>query len=462
MRRINGQEKQRRKDDGSKRKSRTEARRQGKSEKPASRKKDHEDLNVSRTRGKEKLVKSRYSVFLTSVAVAALLWDYSLALAASAPSLGSAETFAVLGGTTVTNTGATIITGDLGVSPGSALTGFLAVDGGPGIVNGTIHAGDAVAAQAHSDAMTAYNALVAQACDFTHGNVEELGGQTLTPGVHCFPSSANLATAETLTLDFQGNANAVFVFKIVSTLVTVVDSRVVAIGGSQTCSGSNVFWAVGSSATIGTGTEFIGNIVAFTSITLAHGASLDGRTLAIGGAVTMDTNAATACGSGGGTFPPFPPECAINVTGGGQIPVPDPDDADPTAGGAGRATFGFNANLGESGSGARGSFNYLNRVTGLHVNGPVTSVEVIAVNPNGLPTTVRFSGTCRGAKRGGCSFSVTVEDHGEPGKRDQFGIAVTGALSELRSQRVISRGNIQFHKVRCDRQGSDDHDDDDR
>ena len=392
-------------------------------------------------------MKYRYVSLLLSVAFAALLLSPAPALAASAPTLGSAESFAVLGGTTVTNTGATIITGDLGVSPGTALTGFLGVDGGLGIVNGTIHAGDAVAAQAHSGAMTAYAALVAQACDFIHADVEELGGQVLTPGVHCFPSSAHLAGGETLTLDFGGNQNAVFVFKMVSTLVTVTDSKVVVINGGQACSGSTVFWAVGSSATIGTGTEFVGNILAFTSITLAHGASVDGRALAIGGAVTMDTNNVSVCSSGGVTFPPFPPHCAIKVTGGGQISVPNPDQGDADATGTGRASFGFNAKPDKSGDDAQGEFNYLNHVTGLHVEGRVTDVEVIATNPDGSPKTVRLSGTCR--RRAGCTFSVTVEDHGEPGRSDQFGIAVTGALFELRSQRVISRGNIQFHKVRC-------------
>ena len=392
-------------------------------------------------------MKSGTTRVLTGAAFAALVLGVSLALAAaSAPSLGSAESFAVLAGTTVTNTGATIITGDLGVSPGTALTGFLAVDGGPGIVEGTIHAGDAVAAQAHSDAMIAYNALVAQPCDVIHGDVEELGGQILSPGVHCFPSSAHLAGGQTLTLDSRGDNSAVFVFKIVSTLVTVSDSRVTVINGPRDCDGANVFWAVGSSATIGTGTEFVGNIVAFTSITLATGASLDGRALAIGGAVTMDTNTVSVCGSG--TFPPNPRECKLNVTGGGQIPVPDPDSADPTADGTGSATYGFNGRTSGSDDGSKGHLNYLNHVTGLHINGPVTLIEVIAVNPDGTPRTVRLSGTCQGDPE--CSFSVTVEDHGEPGTSDQFGIAVTGGLSEIRSQRVISRGNIQFHGNRCE------------
>jgi len=124
----------------------------------------------------------------------------------------------------------------------------------------------------------------------------------------------------------------------------------------------------------------------------------------------------------------------------------------PNPSSKGRASFGFNAKQDQSGDGAKGHFNYVNHVTGLHVNGPVDNVVVIATNADGSPKTVRFSGTCDG-NLPACSFSVTVEDHGEPGTSDQFGIAVTGALSEFRSQRVISRGNIQFHKSRCDRGG---------
>jgi hypothetical protein len=124
------------------------------------------------------------------------------------------------------------------------------------------------------------------------------------------------------------------------------------------------------------------------------------------------------------------------VTGGGQIPVPNPDST-------GQATFGFNAQPDKKG-GAKGNFNYVNHMSGLHVNGDVTSIQVIEVNPNGSPKTVLFSGTWEGG-----SFFVTVQDNGEPGTNDQFGVTVTtaaGALIEVTSQRVISNGNIQFHK----------------
>jgi len=372
-----------------------------------------------------------YQKYLSTslLTIAALLCSPSPGVAAGvAPDLGGAQSFAVLGAATVTNTGITIITGDLGVSPGTAITGFP-----PGVViGGTIHAGDAVAAQAHSDAVIAYNALVAQACDFNYLDVQELGGLTLTPGVHCFPSSAQLTG--TLTLVGSGP----FIFKIGSTLTTASNSSVVVIDGGQTCNGSNVFWAVGSSATLGTGTQFAGNTLALISITLTTGANVSGSALALTGAVTMDTNHVSVCTGPGGTFPPAG---AIKVTGGGQISVPDPDSADPTAGGTGSASFGFNARPNKQ----AGHFNYVNHVTGLHVNGPVTDIQVIAINPDGSPKTVRFSGTCDGSGPA-CSFSVTVEDHGEPGRIDQLGIAVTGAVSEVRSRRIISRGNIQFHK----------------
>ena len=352
------------------------------------------------------------------------------ASAASAQSLGSAQSFAVLGASTVTNTGPTIITGDLGVSPGAAITGFP-----PGVVlGGTIHAGDAVAAQAHSDAVLAYAALVGATCttDLTGQN---LGGLTLTSGVYCFSSSAQLTGPLPLNLVGAGP----WIFRIGSTLTTASNSSVL-VNGAPDCDGADVFWQVTSSATLGTGTQFVGNILALISISLTTSANVSGSALALTGAVTMDTNKVSACSSGGAPFP----QGAIKVTGGGQIPVPDPDNAAPNATGTGRATFGFNAQPDKSG-GAKGHFNYVNHVNGLHVNGEVTHIQVIAVYPDGSPKTVRFSGTWD-CSSPACSFSVTVEDHGEPGTSDQFGIAVTGGVTEVRSQRVISQGNIQFHK----------------
>jgi hypothetical protein len=231
-------------------------------------------------------MKPNYWTLLAKLGFAVLLCNPSLALAQN---LGTATGFAVLGGSTVTNTGSTVVTGDLGVSPGTAITGFP-----PGMVNGTIHAADAVALQAQSDVTIAYNALAGLACN-TNLTGQDLGGLTLTPGVYCFSSSAQLTG--TLTLNAQGNSAAVFVFQIGSTLTTASSSSVLVTNGGSSC---NVFWQVGSSATLGTTTTFAGNILALTSITLNTGASISGRALARNGAVTMDTNVVSnaACGLG--------------------------------------------------------------------------------------------------------------------------------------------------------------------
>jgi hypothetical protein len=203
-------------------------------------------------------------------------------LASAQVSLGTAEDFAVLGASTVTNTGPTLVTGELGLSPGTAVTGFP-----PGIVVGTLHVTDAVALQAQSDANTAFNALSGMACDFDLTG-QDLGGLTLVPGVYCFSSSAQLTGA--LTLDALGDPAAAFVFVIRSTLTTASNSSVSVINGGTAC---NVFWVVGSSATLGTSTEFLGNVLATASITLTTDVQVDGRLMALTGAVTLDSNSVT-------------------------------------------------------------------------------------------------------------------------------------------------------------------------
>lgn len=190
----------------------------------------------------------------------------------------------MLAGSGVTNTGASAISGNVGVSPGVAVSGFAAGE----VTNGAIHVNDAVAVQAHSDASNAYNFLAGEAVT-TVLTGQDLGGKTLAPGVYLFSSSAELTGK--LTLDAQGNPHAEFVFQIGSTLTTASNSSVVMIGGGDP---SNVYWQVGSSATLGTGTAFQGNILAFTSITVTTGASIsDGSALALHGAVTLDDNAIT-------------------------------------------------------------------------------------------------------------------------------------------------------------------------
>ena len=195
--------------------------------------------------------------------------------------LGTANSFAVLAGSTITNTGPTTINGDIGVSPGSAITGFP-----PGIVSGTIHATDAVALQAQTDLTIAYNdAAGREPVTVVAG---DLVGLTLVPGV--YKSASSLLLTGTLTLDAQGAPNAVFIFQMGSTLTTASASNVNLINGAQAC---NVFWQVGSSATLGTNSNFTGDILALTSITANTGAKVNGRLLARNGAVTLDTNTIT-------------------------------------------------------------------------------------------------------------------------------------------------------------------------
>jgi uncharacterized repeat protein (TIGR01451 family) len=228
---------------------------------------------------------------LASLGFAAFLLVSAPALAATAPTLGAAGSFAVLGASTVTNTGPTTITGDLGLYPGTSITGFP-----PGlVVSGTKHAADATALAAQNDATIAYNAL-GQACDTTIS--ADLGGSTRTPGVYCSGSSMGLTG--TLTLDAQGNPDAVFIFKMGSTLTTASGSKVVMINGGQNC---NVFWQVGSSATLGTTSDVVGTIIADQSITLTTGAIVRGRTLARNAAVTLDSNTVSVCS----LTPPLPP-----------------------------------------------------------------------------------------------------------------------------------------------------------
>jgi len=200
--------------------------------------------------------------------------------------LASANGFRVLAGSTVANTGPTSVDGDLGVSPGSACTAFPAPcsGGGPGTLTGTIHAGDATAATAQTDLTTAYNDAAGRAPGTSvSGNI---GGLTLAPGVYTSTSSLAISSGD-LTLTGLGNANAVFIFQIPSSLTVTSGRKVILAGRAQA---SNVFWQVGSSATLGTNSFFVGDIMALASITLQTGASLQGRALAQTGAVTLDSS----------------------------------------------------------------------------------------------------------------------------------------------------------------------------
>ena len=210
--------------------------------------------------------------------------------------LGAANLFEVLGGTAVANTGPSSIVGNLGLWSGTAISGFP-----PGTVSGTIDAANAIAMQAQMDLTGAYNVAAAQPC----GGVltgQNLGGRTLTAGVYCFASSAQLNG--NLILDAQGNANAVFIFEVGGTLTTLSRSQVTIINGGT---GNNVFWQVGGSATLGTTSQFAGNILALSNITLGSGADIScGRAMALNGAVTMDSNDVSIDGPGCAATAPEP------------------------------------------------------------------------------------------------------------------------------------------------------------
>jgi hypothetical protein len=218
----------------------------------------------------------RRSLLSFSLAALVVLLLPATALAASDPGLGGAGYFAVLAGTTVTNTGPSWITGQLGVAPGSAVTGF------PPGTSGVQHKGDSVATTAQTNLTAAFTNAAAQPCPGTNNKTGvNLGGMTLVPGVYC------QTTAPTLTGTLTLNGGGIYIFQIGSTLITASGASISLIGGAQPC---DIFWVVGSSATIATSTSFVGTIMALTSIAMQTGATLNGRALARNGAVTLDTN----------------------------------------------------------------------------------------------------------------------------------------------------------------------------
>jgi hypothetical protein len=241
------------------------------------------------------------------------MWTFTTSPPCPAPAavaLGAACTYGVLAGTTVTNTGATHVTGpspsgDLGLSPGTSATGFQdppantyvgtgTHTAGLGLVSGIIHLTDppppspTSAAAAQAALTVAYNDLAGRTAPAPATVAGDLGGLTLAPGI--YKSTSTLGITGAVTLDGQGNANAVWIFQIASSLTTLGSSSVVLAGGA---SAHNIFWQVGSSATLGTNSTFNGSILALTSVTLTTGATLNGRALASNGAVTLDTNMVT-------------------------------------------------------------------------------------------------------------------------------------------------------------------------
>lgn len=363
------------------------------------------------------MLKDRRWSSIAAIGVAALLW--SAAPSQAQTSLGTAASFGVLAGSTVTNTGNTVIAGNLGVSPGTAVTGFP-----PGIVTppATIHSADAVAAQAQVDLTTAYNAIAGTPTlvDLTG---QDLGGLTLVPGVYGFTSSAQLTG--TLTLNAQGNPNAVFIFKIGSTLTTATGSTVLVINGGSSC---NVFWQVGSSATIGTTTTFAGNILALTSITLNTGANVSGRALARNGAVTLAGNNITACA------PPLGPgNCPVIALSPTALPngaVGSAYSQTVTASGGG-GTYTYAVSLGALPAGLS-----INSATGA-ITGPPSAAGAYTFVITATDTSNSSTNGCAGS----VGYSLTIAAAGSAAipSLSGWGLIVFAALTGLVSTFLLRK-----------------------
>jgi hypothetical protein len=248
---------------------------------------------------------------LLVVALISTLLFVGSAIAATAKvGLATAESYSVLGGSTVTNTGPTTMFGDLGLAPGSSITGA------PHVLGAT-HVDDAVAIGAKNSLTTAYNDAASRPSNGSAGT--DLAGQVFLPGVRT-ASSSLLLSSGSVTLDAQGDPGAVFIFKIGSTLITGSNTSVALINGAQAC---NVFWQVGSSATLGTGTQFVGTVMANASIAAKTAATIHGRLLARIGAVTLDTNTITTSSCAGGSETQTGAETSAGIApppAGGSLP----------------------------------------------------------------------------------------------------------------------------------------------
>ncbi len=272
--------------------------------------------------------------------------------------LGTSASYSVLGGQSVTNTGPSVLSSNLGVNPGTAISGFP-----PGTVGGATHNNDVHALHAQADLTTAYDDAAGQATDAAIAG--ELGGRRLTPGVYSAPSSVHLTGP--LTLDAEGDPDAVFIFQIDSALTTASNSSVVLLNDAQSC---HVFWQVGSSATLGTNTSFVGTIMAMTSITANTGATVEGRALARNGSVTLDNNVFTdvKCATTS-TIPPSSPAPTATAT-------PTASDsatvAAASATGSGGDSSSGDSPSGDSPSDSAGPLAY----TGGGLSGPLIAIAV--------------------------------------------------------------------------------------
>ncbi|HEY9073358.1 MAG TPA: ice-binding family protein [Desulfobaccales bacterium] len=240
-----------------------------------------------KTRYSPLLVVTRAKWLLMGLVLAVvLLFPHQDATAGQASvNLGSAGSFAVLANQAVTSTNGGAINGDVGVYPGAA-TSYWVPGVPPVLVTGTLYLKDSIAQLAQGDLTTAYNDAAGRSQDVI-SYAQELGGKTLVPGLYKSASGEFDITLVDLTLDAQGNSNAVWIFQMGSSLIVKSGRKVILAGGAQA---RNIFWQVGSSATLGTYSVFKGNILAHTAITVATGARLDGRALAQGAAVTLDGN----------------------------------------------------------------------------------------------------------------------------------------------------------------------------
>lgn len=283
--------------------------------------------------------------------------------------LGSAGSFAVLAGESVTNTGPSVITGDLGVSPGSSVTGLpplLVLDGAP-------HVADAVANLAQADLTTAYDSAAGRPT-VTDVTGQDLGGMTLTSGV--VEHTSGMQLTGTVTLDAQGDPSAVFIFKAGSTLVTAPNSTVSLINGASPC---NVFWQVGSSATLDTNTTFVGTIMALTSATLRTATTVQGRVLARTGSVTLDTNVITrpgcaaAAAPSGSAAPTVTPTASPSTASATTSPSPS-QGSTSGAGGGNNGNNGNNNGGGNNGGGGNSNGSGTGVPGGGETGGPVVPV----------------------------------------------------------------------------------------
>ncbi|WP_372726988.1 ice-binding family protein [Nocardioides sp.] len=353
------------------------------------------------------------SVSVLGSALGLVLVSAGSAQAAQAPvGLGTATSFAVLAGSAVTNTGPSAISGDVGVSPGTAISGFPPAQ----VTNGEIHASDAVAMQAQDDLTTAYDDAAGRSPVVDQTGVD-LGGQALQAGV--YQSSSSMSLTGTVTLDAEGDPDAVFIFQAGSTLITASSSTVALVGGAQAC---NVFWQVGSSATLGTDTDFVGTLIALTSITLDTGTDVEGRVLARNGSVSLDTNTITSptCD----TVTPSSTASATSTAFPSATASPsDGDDGDGSGGGGGDGSGGGDGADGSAGGAGGGSED------GGSEDGGRTDDGRDPVVPDGHPETGRAH-------------------EGELGPNLWFGLAIVTLMA---AGAAAFRGSRRFAVVRAAR-----------